>query len=267
MAESVVALFSMETRRVRIRTGEITKESITDDEANEMINNLGSYLREGNYYEAWIKLIEDIDYYYNTNTVIVGLLFGFSICAFCCLFVFLYNKIKKCRSLPNDDNLKKIVKFLKEQKSNKKIFTENCAICLEKFILKTEINIVDIEEKTSKEIKLIDNKDDISTLNCGHQFHTNCIAKWMEKKNDCPLCRQKIIIKMKQKWFGEYKMSYIIIITIILIMNIYILEIFMYLQVFLLIIIILLIIVLEEEDVIVEVVLLVDGKILYQFDK
>ena len=95
-------------------------------------------------------------------------------------------------------NLKKIVNFLKYQKSNKKIFTENCAICLEKFILKTEINIVDIEEKTSKGIKLIDNKDDISTLNCGHQFHTNCIAKWMEKKNDCPLCRQKINPKYNQ---------------------------------------------------------------------
>ena len=82
--------------------------------------------------------------------------------------------------------------------AEEKIFTENCAICLEKFILKTEINIVDIEEKTSKEIKLIDNKDDISTLNCGHQFHTNCIAKWMEKKNDCPLCRQKINPKYNQ---------------------------------------------------------------------
>ena len=95
-------------------------------------------------------------------------------------------------------NLKKIVNFFKYQKSNKKIFTENCAICLEKFILKTEIENVDIEEKTSKKAKLIDNKGDISTLNCGHQFHTNCIAKWMEKKNDCPLCRQKINPKYNQ---------------------------------------------------------------------
>ena len=52
MAESVVALFSMGTRRVRIRTGEITKESITDDEAKKMINNVGTYLKKKNYYEA-----------------------------------------------------------------------------------------------------------------------------------------------------------------------------------------------------------------------
>ena len=49
-----------------------------------------------------------------------------------------------------------------------------------------------------KKTKLIDNKFDISTLNCGNQFHTNCIAKWMEKKNDCPLCRQKINLKYNQ---------------------------------------------------------------------
>ena len=200
MAESVVALFSMKTRRVRIRTGEITKESITDDEANEMISHLGSYLREEQYYEAWIRLIEDIDYY-NTNSLILEILLGCIPLYFCILFYLLCHlctKIKKCGKLPDDDNLKKIVKFLKEQKSNKKIFTENCAICLEKFIIQTELNIVDIEEKTEKETELIDNKDDISTLNCGHQFHTNCIAKWMEKKNDCPLCRQKINPKYNQ---------------------------------------------------------------------
>ena len=61
MAESVVALFSMETKRVTIRTGEITKKNITDDEASKMINYLGPYLKEQKYYEAWIKLIEYID--------------------------------------------------------------------------------------------------------------------------------------------------------------------------------------------------------------
>ena len=93
----------------------------------------------------------------------------------------LYEKIKKYRSLPDDYKLKKIVEFLKDQKSNKKILTENCAICLERFI-----NI------TSKKNKLIDDDDDISILNCGHQFHKNCISKWMKWKKDCPLCRQKI---------------------------------------------------------------------------
>ena len=201
MAESVVALFSMETRRVRIRTGEITKESITDDEAEKMIDNLGSYLRGQKYYEAWIKLIEDIDYYYNKYSlssilqflIMISILFGIGLFFF--IVMLIYEGIKKCRSLPDDTNLKKIVRFLKAQKSNKKIFTENCAICLEKFIIKIEM---DIEEKNSNRIKLKDDKFDISTLDCGHQFHTNCIARWMEKKNDCPLCRQKINPKYNQ---------------------------------------------------------------------
>ena len=201
MAESVVALFSMKTRRVRIRTGEITKESITDDEAEKMIDNLGSYLRGQKYYEAWIKLIEDIDYYYNKYSlssilqflIMISILFGIGLFFF--IVMLIYEGIKKCRSLPDDTNLKKIVRFLKAQKSNKKIFTENCAICLEKFIIKIEM---DIEEKNSNRIKLKDDKFDISTLDCGHQFHTNCIARWMEKKNDCPLCRQKINPKYNQ---------------------------------------------------------------------
>ena len=116
MAESVVALFSMETRRVRIRTGEITKESITDDEAEKMIDNLGSYLRDKNYYEAWIKLIEDIDYYYNINTFILNRLLGIGSLLLCIIFCILCEKGRKYGKLPNDEKLKKIVKFLREQK-------------------------------------------------------------------------------------------------------------------------------------------------------
>ena len=42
---------------------------------------------------------------------------------------------KKKNSLPYeyDLSLKKIVIFLKSQKTNKRIFTDNCIICLEKF--------------------------------------------------------------------------------------------------------------------------------------
>ena len=57
MAESVVALFSMETKRVRIRTGEITKNNITDDEASAMINYLGPYLRDKNIMKLGLNLL------------------------------------------------------------------------------------------------------------------------------------------------------------------------------------------------------------------
>jgi len=33
------------------------------------------------------------------------------------------------------------------------------------------------------------------TLDCGHCFHKKCIDRWFKKdKNDCPMCRAKIII-------------------------------------------------------------------------
>ena len=57
----------MESRRIRIKTGEETRKYITDSEANAMINHLGELMRNIEYYNAWIKLIDDIDYYRNKN--------------------------------------------------------------------------------------------------------------------------------------------------------------------------------------------------------
>ncbi|CAI9101910.1 OLC1v1000072C7 [Oldenlandia corymbosa var. corymbosa] len=31
--------------------------------------------------------------------------------------------------------------------------------------------------------------DDIGILNCGHEFHTNCIKQWLSLKNICPICK------------------------------------------------------------------------------
>lgn len=45
---------------------------------------------------------------------------------------------------------------------------ENCAICQDE--LKTNIH----------------------TLRCSHQFHDECIQKWIDLRNLCPLCNQKI---------------------------------------------------------------------------
>lgn len=32
----------------------------------------------------------------------------------------------------------------------------------------------------------------IAKLNCGHIFHSECIANWMNKKNTCPLCKKDL---------------------------------------------------------------------------
>jgi hypothetical protein len=51
-----------------------------------------------------------------------------------------------------------------------KLYNEKCPICIEDF--KTE-------------------KLDITILNC-HAFHTNCVLKWFETNDTCPVCRKKI---------------------------------------------------------------------------
>jgi hypothetical protein len=103
------------------------------------------------------------------------------------------------KSLPNDDKLKKIVIFLKNQKSNKKILTDNCAICLEKINNEGEKetgnnNVINnIEEDPTEALLVKENKeDDVSVLKCGHIFHSNCIERWLKNKKECPLCRQKV---------------------------------------------------------------------------
>ncbi|GER48195.1 RING/U-box superfamily protein [Striga asiatica] len=36
---------------------------------------------------------------------------------------------------------------------------------------------------------LLRDHDKIAGLDCGHDFHARCIAKWLMRKNSCPLCK------------------------------------------------------------------------------
>ena len=39
------------------------------------------------------------------------------------------------------------------------------------------------------------NNKHIFTTNCRHAFHANCIAKWKEQNNTCPICRSTLVEK------------------------------------------------------------------------
>ena len=222
---AILALFSIKTRRVTIRTGKDAEYKLSNYELSKIIKHLGKKMRAKLYYKAWIELLNEIDFYYKD----VNLLLLFVICIFYFIILFVINFISyfvilffiifiialicyiidlcknlKKKSLPNDSKLKKIVNFLKKQESNKKILSDNCAICLEKFDDSNTIENENVKKKIDKDIilnvekedaseKLLKNeKDNISVLKCGHMFHSNCIKKWMERKKECPLCRQKI---------------------------------------------------------------------------
>jgi hypothetical protein len=56
---------------------------------------------------------------------------------------------------------------LNEDLMNKNL---SCSICFEEYIKKSQVSV----------------------LSCEHCFHKNCIQKWAEKNNSCPICREII---------------------------------------------------------------------------
>ncbi len=34
--------------------------------------------------------------------------------------------------------------------------------------------------------------DDAAELSCGHRYHTSCISNWMDRSDQCPMCRGNI---------------------------------------------------------------------------
>ena len=225
VTNAVLALFSMKTRKATIRTGETAKYFLSDKKLSEIIQDLGFYMRNKHYYDAWIKLLEKIYEKYGKSDIgdkmedflvdlfkapiLIGLVylllyilkFVIILVIFIIRFIIdIYWMTYDClfgkKKLPNDSDLKKIVNFFNKQSSNKKILTDNCAICLEEFRKSSnEENDNNGEKENSKIEKMLPKENDeknISLLECGHQFHTHCIKKWMKRKIECPLCRQKI---------------------------------------------------------------------------
>ena len=144
------------------------------------------------------------------------------VCSFKKIYEKCQNWKKERKYSPKEPKLKKIVSFIKSHKANKKVFEKNCIICLNALGIKIKKEFKDqkkteiIMEKEEIDNKpLLEKKDDsnslsikeedantniiekdekgISTLNCGHQFHTECITKWLKIKSNCPICRQKIL--------------------------------------------------------------------------
>ena len=238
MQYSILTIFSIQTRRVTIRTGEITKHNITDRDAADTISHLGKLLRKKKYYEAFLEYYNFLDFIirlHNDST------FPKLVIAF---LIFLYFRSIMTRnereSLSNDSRFQNIVSFLKSQKANKKIFEENCIICLNALKINIKKNIKEeksneimmekeelepliekmddsnnliIKEEKDKKI-VVKDEEGISTLNCGHQFHTECIIEWLKIKNSCPICRQivlkennfsKIVWNTQNELYPEYR--------------------------------------------------------------
>lgn len=42
--------------------------------------------------------------------------------------------------------------------------------------------------------------DGLGTLDCGHDFHTDCIKQWLMQKNLCPICKTTALLTWEGWW-------------------------------------------------------------------
>lgn len=53
-------------------------------------------------------------------------------------------------------------------------------------------NRINNTHETEKKDSKSQEENFVAKLECGHKFHSKCIAEWMIKQNKCPICREKI---------------------------------------------------------------------------
>ena len=64
LSKSIIILFSMDTRRIRIQPGTSLETLFSQPIASQMITDLQNLMRSEDYYGALIQFIEDVNYYY-----------------------------------------------------------------------------------------------------------------------------------------------------------------------------------------------------------
>ena len=111
------------------------------------------------------------------------------ICFYCT--VFCINIRKRSHRLPRDDNLIKIVDFLKDLKAEKIAFSDYCIICLNEYVPNKSNSLGQTDENVNSLQVPFEAPKEVVTLSCGHQYHYECITLWMKTIIDCPFCYYK----------------------------------------------------------------------------
>ena len=93
--------------------------------------------------------------------------------------------------------------YKNENEISQKDKETECVICLDKignlYVSEEEINNIKENDLKTKIIKFIEkwknsqtNRGNYMLTPCHHLFHTKCLESWLNVKNQCPCCRQKI---------------------------------------------------------------------------
>nr|XP_009594258.1 uncharacterized protein LOC104090783 [Nicotiana tomentosiformis] len=60
--------------------------------------------------------------------------------------------------------------------------------------------VSDIEQETCAICQSeYEDEESIGKLQCGHEYHTDCIKQWLWRKKDCPMCRASVLPSQEQR--------------------------------------------------------------------
>ena len=74
---------------------------------------------------------------------------------------------------------------------------EDCSICYQVLILdpmadNNQIELHELDSRRSLKERLLEKSRKVMVTPCLHYFHTGCLTSWIEKKQECPLCKTKL---------------------------------------------------------------------------
>ena len=187
---TLTVCFFIKDKKMRIRTPDGLKKIYTNSESLNILNRRKKDLQKNNFNEVAIGVSKDLYKIYtrktedaNTNIILIFaviFIIGITMLAFL---------LTRSQLSEQEDKVRIYLAKLKKSNNAKEFFTESCIICLGE--LKSEKENKKNEESEKK--KLL-GKDEVTTLECGHKFHRNCVADWLKKEQSCPFCRTKFDI-------------------------------------------------------------------------
>ncbi|KAL6600727.1 hypothetical protein LY90DRAFT_676619 [Neocallimastix californiae] len=109
----------------------------------------------------------------------------------------LFNNIESNENKNNQEDKEEADITNNEHKITMKEYEDNtCAICLIETKKPTDIENLTTNKDESNKTIVAPTKEDIDNyeckLHCMHKFHYSCIAQWLERSQNCPICRVEI---------------------------------------------------------------------------
>lgn len=191
LKEYVSILFSFEDRRYRISTGEIAMKTYSDFWCNVFICNLKPPLKKHKYFNA----VSDALYFLNNPWWVYFSNWHFLVIIVAKNYFFRW----LCHYIDEEtwsvDQIKKYLEKVKKEGQYVKSLNDTCLICLASFdSVPWPLSLSKKTSLTNEQRDLINSiNGEHVVLKCKHKFHFDCLVKWMEKNNSCPICRGKVI--------------------------------------------------------------------------